>query len=358
MKLSNLTQDAGHPLTRHRFGGLPASYLFVESVIGSGVLSETANNRLAHVMRAAINRLQNFLTPGASSDLEAMLGFFAPKGGGLQKVNEIVRKAGELQNPIDQEQTWWQDIFSVFNLQDPAVQQKIQTQAVEAAGGQSSQRNNNADLLNALAKNAADRQTSMADIQQTQQKINDLQARNAPTVESVLNFVAKELLNEADVKSNLRFVASNMMRRLGHNSTTPVQEVNWLKRFATSFDKPVDEGFHDFFRNLRMMAANPGHIKVRADQSQLKHHNERVAKLAVQYLSDWITQEMNSRLKVANLTPQDVISVGREWTKYQTEYQRANGQVSEDFKQRFSELKERMQRIVYALNPDIAKGTV
>lgn len=413
MKLTNLTHDAGHPLTRHKFGDLPASYLFVETVVGTGILGEAADARLTQAMQAAIGRLQNFLTPGASSDLEAMLGFFAPKGGGLPKVQEMVKKAGDLQTPVAQDQTWWQELYSIFNVQDQGVQQQIQQRAVQAAGpsmasgGPSSAsnpqggasgldpakaasaingmgsgpasadpallaqlqqqatgvQNQNAELRGMLDKNTAAREASMARMKEIQAKIDALKAKRAaggppaPTAESVFNFLATELLNEADVKSNLRFVASNLMKRLGYGSTTPVQEVNWLKRFAGNFDKTVDEGFRDFFRNLRMMAANPGHIEQQAQNSQLKSHNQRVAKLAIQYLSDWLTQEMNQRLQVANLKVNDVVKVGLEWKKLQAQYQKMKGgPVPEAFRQRFNAAHDQMQRIVFALDPNLAKS--
>lgn len=379
MKLNDLSHDAGHPLTRHKFGYLPASYLFVETVVGAGILGEAAETRLNQIMQGAIGRLQNFLTPGASSDLETMLGFFAPKGGGLARVQDMIKKAGDLKISVAQDQVWWQQLFTVFNVLDTSVQQQIQQRAIQAAGNLTQDKNEttagqksnpaaqikrqevldqNQELTRMIDKNTAAREASLARMKEIQARIDALAARKGtPTSEGVFNFIAGELLNEADVKSNLRFVASNLMRRLGYTSTTPIQEIDWLKRFACDFKKPVEEGFGDFFRNMRMMATNPGHVAQKAQDSQLKSHNQRVAKLAIQYLSDWLTQEMGQRLRVANLTVQDMMKSTVEWRKLQAQHMKFNGQpVPKPFQQQFDAARERMERIVFAMDPNLVKG--
>lgn len=351
------------------YNGMPASYLFVETILGSGILSENASGRIDGVMQAAISRLQAFLTPGASSDLESMLGFFAPKGGGLAKVRQMVQKAGTIQTPITQDRNWWQELFTVFNVQDQTVQQQIMAATVRSAGNppqseipgvpgvpQSRPQAGAAPATDLAAKMQQNTQARQASAQRMAAIRGQMKALPPAVGEALCNHLAKQLMTETDVKSNLRFVASNLMKRLGYGSTTPVQEVNWLKKFATSFDRPVEEGFRDFFRNMRMMAANPDHLQAKAQNSALKSYNERVAKLAIQHLTDHITQEMETRLQVANLTVRDMIITVSEWQKVMAEKQKLNGQMTPQFKQKFHDTYDKMQRIVYALDPNLAKS--
>ncbi len=412
MKLSNLAHDAGHHLSRHRFGTVPASYLFIESVVNSGVLSEAGTNRLNGMVNAAIGRLQNFMTPGASTDLETMLWFVANDKGGINKVKESIAKAGKLQTPIQQDQNWWQELFTIFSLQDPAIQQQIQAKTTQGAGsppGQDQQnpaqaaqphrgnldpnraaqvmqamgggpaqmdpallaqlqaqgqavQGNQTELQAMLTKNTAAREASMARIRELQGKIDALHAQRAaktssttPTTEDVFNTIAIAILSEADVKSNLKFVASNLMRRLGYASTTPVQEVNWLKKFVRGFEqRPVAEGFNDFFRNLRTAIANPGHAQMQNQNSELKSYNERAAKLAVRYMTDWLTSEINNRLQVAGLTYQDMASSLALWKKLDAIMR--SGKGTPDIASKFQAAQQKVTQIAYALDPKLATG--
>jgi hypothetical protein len=367
------------------------------------------------MVNAAIGRLQNFMTPGPSTDLETMLWFVANNKGGIAKVKESITKAGQLQTPLQQDQNWWQELFTIFNLQDPSVQQQIQAKTVQGAGqppgqqqayqqtrqgpaaqaqqaapgtpaqgaatgtqqmdpallaqpqsqGQAVQRNQ-AELQDMLTRNAAAREASMARIRELQGKIDALRAQRAakqggtapapvPATEDVFNALAVALLNEGDVKSNLKFVASNLMRRLGYASTTPVQEVNWLKRFVRGFEqRPVEEGFRDFFSNLRTAIANPGHAQMQNQNSELKSYNERAAKLAVRYMTDWLTSEINNRLQVAGLTYQDMATSLATWKKLMAISK--SGKAPPDLATKLQAAQQKVLQIVYALNPKLATG--
>lgn len=400
MRLQHIGTDGGHYLSRPKYGETPPAYLFIESVIASGVLSEASNNRLEAIVGAAAGKLKNLLTPGASSDLETMLTFLAPKGGGLAKIQQLVKLAGETKTPLDQDETWWQQIFDAFGVVDqtvrqtikakssqiandkpatgapaPAAQQTAQPKAGKAPPGapaaQTAQQpdvtaleqeraraaQEQTDLMGQVQQNQADQSQSRAKVEQLRAKLAALKAKRAGGVaEDMLRHIAHGLLAEADVSSNLKFVANSLMRRLGYQSSSAVQEVSWLKKFIGS---PVKEGFKDFFNNLRMNYANPMYSADKWDQYGAGQHNQHLAKVAVRLLSDHITQSFAERLQVANLTPKQAMQHLVEWEKVKVAQAAAikNRQpMSPAIQARYNAAYQNMQRVVFALNPELARN--
>ncbi len=380
MKLQNIALREGDYRTRHYSGDAPISYLFVETVVESGLLREAAAGRLAQLMKTAITKLQNFMTPGAASDLDALLGFINPAGGGIPKIKQMVKKAGESATPILDDQTWWQDMFNIFGVKDESLKQSIIYNSKKSAGaapvdyapnstpGGGGKPQPPAPAPPQATAPAAVPQTPLnGQIDAFKAKLaargQELQSRAAkprltpaaPAVEGLWDELAAHLMTETAIKSNLRFVANNMLRKLGHTATVNVQSDDWFKDFMAR--RPVvREGFADFFRDLRTKAANPGYADVRASNSQMAAYNERAAKLAVRFLSDYLTAEMENRLKVANLSADDMMRTSKEWQKIQMAYGK-NPTASSDsaFMAKYQDAYQKMQRLLFALNPDLAR---
>lgn len=379
MKLQNIALEHGDYRTRHRTGATPISYLFVETVVESGLLKEAVNRRFGQLMRTAIAQLQNFMTPGASSDLSALLGFINPAGGGVPRLKQMVQKAKDSQKPVLDDQTWWQDMFEIFGVKDEAMKTNIIANTKKSAGAVPGTKAPQAQAAQTPAQQAPAAAAPESPVAAFQQRLavhkEKLMARQgaaapqppaapgAPTagdgwevVEGIWDALADSLLAEASVKSSLRFVASNMIRKLGYASTTNVPEEDWLKDFLARRPRQVNEGFSDFFRELRAKAANPGYADVRANNAQLSAYNERAAKLAVRFLSDYLTAEMQNRLKVANLSPDDMMRVSKEWQGMQMAYQKNQSAGSDPaFMSRYQDTFQKLQRLLYALNPDLAR---
>jgi hypothetical protein len=289
------------------------------------------------------------LTPGASGDLDSLLFFFAPKGGGLAKIQQLVQKAGASQTPLLQDQNWWQEIFSVFNIQDKSVQQDIVNKVSQSAG--IAQQQGAQQQGGDYAALAAEFKNLLATQQANLERLKALKARltNLGKAEEVLRPVALGLVSEMALnRSHLRFSGNG--RKLGCVSTTSVHETDWFKDFMAKM--PVKEGFRDFFDNLRTMVANPGHLQTKMANHTNGSTNERIAKLAVRHLSDYLTQELTSRLKVANLTVGDLAHGAKRWKLVQKAYaeKRINANT-------YQHEWEDVQRIIFALNPGLANGS-
>jgi hypothetical protein len=113
---------------------LPMSYLFIESVLASGVLNEAGSGRLAALMRAGIAKLQNFLTSDPSTDLQSLLIFLAPTGGGMEKLKVLITQAKQAKGSILDNEDWWRDLFNAFGMKDPGIQAEIRQRVAREIG--------------------------------------------------------------------------------------------------------------------------------------------------------------------------------------------------------------------------------
>ena len=68
----------------------PIPYIFIESVIESNVLSEGS---FVELFKTGIAKLKAALTPGPGGDVETLLTFMAPKGGGITAINSLLKQA-------------------------------------------------------------------------------------------------------------------------------------------------------------------------------------------------------------------------------------------------------------------------
>src|SRR5215831_8586968 len=116
MRLNQITTELPASQALGINSHLPLSYLFVESVLSSGVLSEADSNRFGALLKAGLAKLRNFMTPDASTDLDALLNLLVPAGGGLARVKALIQQAKQLPGQLIRNDNWWQELFSVFGV--------------------------------------------------------------------------------------------------------------------------------------------------------------------------------------------------------------------------------------------------
>jgi hypothetical protein len=423
MKLQQIITGSSHLQFRFLAGNVPGrlgndiplAYVFVESVIGGKLLTETNSDRLTSLLKAGIAKLQNFLTPDATSDLDALLFFIAPKSGGLPKIKELIKAAKDSPDDILKDEEWWRDMFDTFGLSDPAIQQEVRVKVEEEVGAtaatpppeadqpgwrqrftdfmgqmgeppggdsaepdpsfmhdlhaerQATAQDQN-DLYDMLRRNTVSRKEAVRRFKELQARIEALKAARKArrgvaeaTADAITTGIAQNLLAETDIRSNLRFIASNMMRRLGYPSVVPYQESDWLKKFVQTVGgynhkekDAVEEGLADFTREMRHFFANPNYSTGRLDDSARRDRNQRAAKLAAQILFNKLRTEMEQRLKVANLTLQDVHETIKRYKDLEARHKR--GSRDPRLMAAIREVVDKIKRILYAVHPDMARA--
>jgi hypothetical protein len=103
----------------------PIPYIFIESVVESRVLDEGAFSEL---FKTGIAKLKAALTSGPGGDVETLLTFMAPKGGGITTVNNLIKRASAEEGSLLENQQWWEELFGTFNIGDQSTKAEIQQQ--------------------------------------------------------------------------------------------------------------------------------------------------------------------------------------------------------------------------------------
>ncbi len=354
MRLQHITSDRPQDQQLRLLGvegDRSVSYLFIESVRAGGLLSEAGSNQLVALMRAGIAKLQNFMTPDASTDLDAMLAFMAPTGGGIAKVKSLVAKAKELEGPLLQDDNWWSDMFDAFSIKDPAVRDEVKKKVgVEMGQGKDE---DPMETLGGMSQEDDRHGVSASIAAMKKQRAGHVTPAPVPMAEAILSAVAVGLMNEGNVRSNLKFVASNVMRRLGAPTNTSWIDDDWLDKFMRTVKTPVREGFGDFARDARNFFTNPEYSAGKLNKSAGGESNQRAAKLAVQLLFDRLKSELHQRLQIANLTMKDMKEALETWGKLQMQY--TSGTRSPQLVAELQQAFAKMKQILFAVNPDLAK---
>lgn len=390
MKLQNIATDSKRPYpygeSARFLPQLPTSYVFIESVIDSGLLSEASSSRLGAVLSAGLAKLQNFLTPDASTDFDSLLAFIAPKGGGLPKIKDLIVRAKEIDGALVDNEDWWREVFEVCGVKDPAIQERIRSQVAkevapkpekepEPPAPPEAEDNFETSFRNMwkppTGSYGSDPRSATHPVEKAyrhRQMRNDrikllhrsLQRLHGQDIgESICNAIAQGLLNEGSVRSNLKFVASNTVRRLGCPSVANFEDENWLNRFMRSIapkDEPLEEGFRDFARGARNFLANPKYTIDKLDDTSRREQNQQSAKLALQLIFDHLKKEMGVRLRVAGLTLDDLHETVKMWNKLHAKYR--SGSRDPRLMAKLAEVFEKLKSIIFALQPEMAKGEI
>jgi hypothetical protein len=363
------------------------SYLFVETVLHSGVLTEASQSRLGALLAAGLSKLQNFLTPDAATDLESLLFFIAPDGGGLTRVKELITQAKNIDGILVENNDWWNDLFNACGVKDPEIQAGIKNKVTkefskpepaaspappvpppgfkDAVHGMFNQHGPSPAGHGGTNQRAAtpappSHEPVLKAYSERQARTQRLRALNSALsklgaskmTESFYSEVAKNLLDEGAVRTNLKYVMSNLMRRMGHPISTNYPDENWLKKFMSNRQQ-VSEGFTDFMRDARNFVANPSYTVDKLDNTSRQEQNQRAAKIAVQLIFDHLKKEADARLGIVDMDLDDVREALGLWNKLAERYKK--GSRDSRLIAKLKELKEKIRQITFALNPESAK---
>lgn len=323
-------------------------YFFVESAIGSGLMSEADLSGLQAMLQAGIAKLKAAITPGTASDLDVLMSFIAPGTGGSKAVNDLIAAAKTSPTQLSQNEDWWTNLFSTLNINDPTIQKDIQYQVADEVGQEMlrdpglpepggtaptpdvTQATQGAEQARQQTRDALDQSTYADELRQERSdadqwrqqlmdtiargqerhsmasdKLNQLNTRldqlmkRAPNTEDFMGPIGDMLLEFDSVRANA-----------GRITNTTIKTIN--RRY--DYDIPIitEAGLFD---KLRTMMVNPKYTKRQAQSAASNANNVQAAKLAIKIATDHMREQFRSKLQDAGLTPSDIIKTYSQWEK-------------------------------------------
>lgn len=304
-------------------------YHFIDSVIRSGVLSENAASGLENVLKAGVARLRAALMPRSSKDLDALLAFVAPDGGGSKAIEELIDTAKSSNTPLIDNIDWWESLFATVNIYDTKVQDDIKEQ-VAAASGQRYQRANSqtasnsrnkvrsalghdsyadslrkereasgqyeSQLTSLVDKSRQSREAGMNRIGELNKKLDSLMSRSR--TENVYTDAVNMLLEQQCVKINLQSIANSMLSKVYHQAPVITE--------AGLMDK------------MRTFAANPGYASHQVNRYTNSNDNGRHAQLAIQLATEHLRKSFQTTLAQSGISPDEVLKLYNTWRQLRT----------------------------------------
>lgn len=334
---------------------------FINAVLKSRILGEAAANRLKSVLNTGLSKVQAALAPNISSDVEPMLMIMAPKAGGIQAVRQLVDSAGKIRGPVISDQNWLNSLFAAFGINDqqiqinlknqlevdlgrtpqpnpgpkPKPQAKPQTGAQPQpqtgtqpqpqakqpglAGAVDFERSNATQAINdtqaTLDTVAINRSNAAAELAKIQDKIRELMTKAAatrsqaspPPTESIINQIAKQLLNESEVRRNLNIIIPESIRQFCSAHGVPVfsiSEANW-EQFGNKLG--------NFLNGARDFVANPDYAYKQLGKQQVQYDNIKNAKYAIRIAIGQTREIFDTKLHQAGLNPEDILQSCHKW---------------------------------------------
>lgn len=316
--------------------------IFVESVIGSGLLSEEDMTGMQALLKAGIAKLRSAITPSSSEDLDVLMSFMAPGTGGSPAVQELIAAAKSITGPLSQDNDWWTNFFSTMNINDRTVQKNIQYQVADELGQemirdpglpsphqspessevspepsvapeeQGRARRTSSDKM--LGRELEDAKAWSSQLQNlitqrradqahASKRVNDLNARLNTLMSKVpresFDFIGRALLEYDSVKGNI-----------GRITNLTIKNIN--RHCGTTIGTITEAGLLD---KLRMMMANPKYAKRTLGQEADSDTNIRGAKMAVQLAIQNMRRTFETKLKSAGLSPEDIVKTYSAWSK-------------------------------------------
>jgi hypothetical protein len=99
--------------------------LFIESIDRAGLITETQLGAVASWVKSLISQMKAASAPEQAKDLNILLKFVAPKGGGIKNVDNLVRSARQLSGNILNNKQWWNDIFNSFGIENESIKGNV-----------------------------------------------------------------------------------------------------------------------------------------------------------------------------------------------------------------------------------------
>lgn len=359
----------------------PLSYLFIESVAATKVLDEAGEGRLGAMLQAGMAKLNAALTPGTASDLDALLTFQAPQGGGSKAIGSLVQQAKKSNGDITQDQNWWNSLFGVFNVTDDTIKSNIVNQVQqdigsgaepaatepttepqgdplddsgeaepapeappeaappEAAAPEAGEQ----DLVNQLKSERGAEQSYQDDISSQLADVRKQREANRAEIGHLRNRI-EQMRNQPPKKSSglvdpsgnpltaesiCREVAVGLLQEHTVHQHLNVVAGHLLRSLAARTNGPVripilnERGLGDRLRSaFGDFAANPRRTKEKLAGFAGSANNERAAKLAVQALTDHARSAFEAKLVENGLTPDQITKNLKVWSDLKALYEK------------------------------------
>ena len=337
MKLSSIRADAdvrsaqvriicgGPTLLSEAIKGtdpLPLSYLFIESALATKVLDEDGEGRIAALLQTGMAKLNAALTPGNAKDLETLLTFKAPNGGGVKAVNAAIQQA-DIKNG-----KWWKDLFNIFNVVDGDVKKNVVKQVLQDVAGISKKPAPEEIAPEEIATNPPAEPAPEPAPEPTPEPVPEPVPEPAPNPpaepgediddylariraqilkgdtlqpESICNEIALVLLEDSSIQNHLNIVCTHMFRRYVAN--VPITEAG------------LGDRLRSIFRSAGNFAANPEYTKRKLAGATSNANNKHGAKLAIQALTDHLRVDFEAKLMENGMTPDQIREKLQNWMR-------------------------------------------
>lgn len=350
------------------YNSKPVSVLFVESALDTGLLTEAETGALATLLKAGMAKMQAAMTPNTAQDLDSLLTFMAPQGGGANKIRNLIQAAKNSKQTITSNQKWWDELFAAFNIADENIKQTVMQQVASNTGQQAPSQPieqqpepeqleqpepaapvpqqaepqaapASKDWLGDLTQEkdkVLDQQSQMAELlkksqamrQDTHKRLDALakrmeELRSQGATESLATDYAKAIIEFPQIRNNLPAIIELMVRSGGRRYAL-INEAGLNDR-ANQAINAVPGFLNNLGQQAKGIVANPKYAQSQFQTSVDSHTNERAAKLAIMMLTDHIRKEFVQKLQNANSTPQEIIADLGKFQGYQERLTSAGG---------------------------------
>lgn len=310
-------------------------YIFIDSVLASNILTETDLGHLDAILKAGLAKLRAALTPGNAKDLDTLLRFMAPQGGGVEAVNKLIQTANQNQGDLTNNNDWWNGLFQTFGVQDEQVRNNIMDQVRQNVSNQPTQpqqptqqsppelqppepqqprAQRNPELLNLLRQ---ERQSESDYQSGILKQIADIRQERSKTQADIAKL--RKMLDRMTSRTATESIYSDVMRQLFCEYSV----INCMPRIVRQITRryPIltEAGLMDKLRGAikggRNLFANPHLAKQQLAGATTAATNKRAAKLAVQLLTDHLRTSFEMKLSEAGMTPDQIASKLRQWDR-------------------------------------------
>lgn len=250
----------------------------------------TAKPTLLHdVIRLGIAKLQGAISPKTQQDLEHLLLYLAPRGGGVGQLRKVIEAATTSPGPISQNKEWWVQLFGVFGQ----VPQEIRDEVMRLAAAE-------AERTSRLYYGMAGATPPST-------------PKPAPDPEKLQTYLRAKAEREEAAKRLAQLKDQYAQLMGGHDPAIKVESMD----------------------ALRNAIANPAYARQQLQSKALAHENERIAKMVVRTLVQRMSAYFHAKLAQHGVTPEEVVEMFEIYRQ-----QRLSGQPINP------NLKARMQQII------------
>lgn len=318
----------------HQINSLPS--IFIDTVLESRVLTETDANILTKLFGAGIAKLKAAITPGTSQDLDMLLTFMAPMGGGIEQVKGLLEAAKAA--PIHTNEEWWESFYQTFGIDDDLIKQDIrdrvssefsqqqrqqQKQKPSVPGGGEVGGGKFDDFLSSLKGVQANRKKTLdakaAEMQQKEAARAKAQMGGMPESDETMAMVAGLVCEINSVQKNFSLISNLLHHKLGTLCEGKLPPLDDRVLFHVLSEGPMLD-------KLRTGLGNQNYARSEMDkknQATAQQYDataqaadgQRAAKLAVNIAKDHLRQKFNAALQDAGLLPKDIAKSFASWKK-------------------------------------------